>query len=219
MPNKAKQATRPARITDRSKRPRVHRAKILDQKREFDRLIAFVKKGPAPLRDEVAVRLSFQAGLRAREIALLEWDRHLLTANGRLAPAITITEDIGKKCVARVIPIEDRQLRAALQKLHDAYPDAKFVFYPLGPNARGEHLEPNSVVQWFKRLYRETGMTGCSSHSGRRTFITRLSRRVNLDQCSLRDLQQVAGHADLNTTADYMEPSENTGRMVANVWA
>jgi hypothetical protein len=35
-------------------------------------------------------------------------------------------------------------------------------------------LRPTSVVNWFAELFRELGFKGCSSHSGRRTFITEL---------------------------------------------
>ena len=36
---------------------------------------------------------------------------------------------------------------------------------------RGSHLEANSVVNWFVALFKELGYEGCSSHSGRRSFI------------------------------------------------
>ncbi len=72
---------------------------------------------------------------------------------------------------------------------------------------RGEHLGPNSVAHWFKRLYSSLGFDGCSSHSGRRTVITRAARKVSEAGGSLRDVQQLAGHASLQTTQRYVEGS------------
>jgi hypothetical protein len=34
-------------------------------------------------------------------------------------------------------------------------------------------MTPLSIVVWFNRAFRNIGLNGCSSHSGRRTFITR----------------------------------------------
>ena len=41
---------------------------------------------------------------------------------------------------------------------------------------------------------------GCSSHSGRRTFITRTARRVSQVGGSLRDVQELAGPTSLAMT-------------------
>jgi integrase/recombinase XerD len=48
-------------------------------------------------------------------------------------------------------------------------------------------------------------MEGCSSHSGRRTFITRAAKEVSVVGGSLRDVQQLAGHASLAMTQAYIE--------------
>ena len=48
-------------------------------------------------------------------------------------------------------------------------------------------------------------MDGCSSHSGRRTFITRAARRVSQVGGSLRDVQERTGHTSLAMTQRYIE--------------
>ncbi len=50
---------------------------------------------------------------------------------------------------------------------------------------------------WFARAYRTIGLAGCSSHSGRRTFITRAARLVHKAGGSLRDVQLLAGHRSI----------------------
>ncbi len=69
-----------------------------------------------------------------------------------------------------------------------------------------------SIAHWFKRLYASLGFDGCSSHSGRRTFITRAARKVSAAGGSLRDVQQLAGHASLQTTQRYVEGSTDAKR-------
>ena len=61
-------------------------------------------------------------------------------------------------------------------------------------------LSPATVRLWFHRLYTSLKMDGCSSHSGRRTFITRAARKVSQVGGSLRDVQELAGHTSLAMT-------------------
>jgi integrase len=66
---------------------------------------------------------------------------------------------------------------------------------------------------------RELGLKGASSHSGRRTYITRLAKRVVEAGGSLRDVQQLAGHSSLSTTQRYIEGSSEAKRRVTElVW-
>ena len=65
---------------------------------------------------------------------------------------------------------------------------------------------------WFHRLYTALQMDGCSSHSGRRTFITRAARRVSQVGGSLRDVQELAGHTSLAMTQRYIEGDTDAKR-------
>ena len=66
-------------------------------------------------------------------------------------------------------------------------------------------MQPNSIVNWFVSLFAELGITGCSSHSGRRSFITVAARNVHKAGCSLRDVQLLAGHRSIETTQRYID--------------
>ena len=81
-----------------------------------------------------------------------------------------------------------------------ATPDRPILF-----SERGGGLSPATVRLWFHRLYTSLKMDGCSSHSGRRTFITRAARRVSQVGGSLRDVQELAGHTSLAMTQRYIE--------------
>jgi integrase/recombinase XerD len=61
------------------------------------------------------------------------------------------------------------------------------------------------------------GLTSCSSHSGRRTFITRAAKKVVEAGGSLRDVQQLAGHSSLSMTQRYIEGDSDAKRRLVNL--
>jgi integrase/recombinase XerC len=69
-------------------------------------------------------------------------------------------------------------------------------------------LSAGSVTVWFHRLYARLGLRGAS----RRTFVTRLAKTIVAKGGSLRDVQQLAGHASLATTQRYIEGSSDAKR-------
>jgi integrase/recombinase XerD len=73
-------------------------------------------------------------------------------------------------------------------------------------------MSAKSVVNWFGRYYRSVGLEGCSSHSGRRTFVTRAARLITKAGGSLRDVQELVGHRSLKTTEAYIEGDNDAQR-------
>jgi integrase/recombinase XerD len=82
---------------------------------------------------------------------------------------------------------------------------------------RGGGLTANTVTVWFHTLYHTLGLTSCSSHSGRRTFITRAAKKVAEAGGSLRDVQQLAGHSSLSMTQRYIEGDSDAKRKLVNL--
>lgn len=72
----------------------------------------------------------------------------------------------------------------------------------------------NALTQWFLTLYRNAGLHGASSHSRRRTFGTMTARKFSGSGRSLVEVQRLLGHAWLDTTAAYVESSENLADLV-----
>ena len=73
-------------------------------------------------------------------------------------------------------------------------------------------MRAGSIVNWFRQLYPHLDLTGCSSHSGRRTFITNAARLVFKAGGSLRDVQQLAGHRSIEQTQAYIDASARAKR-------
>ena len=57
------------------------------------------------------------------------------------------------------------------------------------------------IVQLFARICKQAAISGASSHSGRRSFITALAGK----QVNRRVIQVLARHSNLNTTMRYMD--------------
>ena len=70
---------------------------------------------------------------------------------------------------------------------------------------RDNKTSPQAIVNFFYCLYKEIGFEGCSSHSGRRTFITTAAKNISLVGGTLNDIRMLAGHSTLATTQRYIE--------------
>ena len=158
------------------------------------------------LRNRVIVLLSTKAGLRAGEIANLTWDM-VVDPTGQISGIIELRDHAAKKGSGRRIPLHG-DLRAALVDLHWAAPHSEYVV----TSERGGAMTPPSIVVWFNRAFKRIGLKGCSSHSGRRTFVTRAARVVHKAGGSLRDVQLLAGHRSIQTTQRYIDGDSDAQR-------
>ena len=169
-------------------------------------MLGAVRQGSQPERDRVIILLSVKAGLRACEIAGLEWSM-VLDPRGRVGRVLTIEDRIAKKGSGRCLPIHEDLRRALIELRRCSRPSG-----PVIQSARGGPLRPNSIVNWFVALFRELGFEGCSSHSGRRSFITAAARHLPKTDGSLRDVQLMAGHRSIETTQRYIDGNTRSQR-------
>jgi integrase len=188
----------------------IRKAKTLTSE-QFDELISSLSYSKHSARDKVMFMLSFKCGLRACEIARLRW-RDVTDARGAILPVgkpIELGHHItkGKKPDTQVyMHAKLREALEALKRFRDPMVDDHLMY----ATQRGVRaMSPNNVTVYLHRLYKRAGLFGCSSHSGRRTFITTLARTCNNHKASIKDVQTLARHANIRTTEKYIDLSEN----------
>jgi integrase len=185
-------------------------AKILSDA-NIDDLLLFAETTRQPVRNKVMVLLSGKAGLRAGEIAHLTWEM-VTDPTGAVGTTIELPDHAAKKGSGRKVPLHG-DLRRALTEL-------RAIAQGIGPvivSERGGPMTPLSIVTWFANAYRLVGLDGCSSHSGRRTFITRAARLAHHAGGSLRDVQLLAGHRSIQTTQRYIDGDTDAQRKLVSM--
>jgi integrase len=175
------------------------------------RMLSYAGRTSTPQRDKVIVLLSIKAGLRACEIAQLTWPM-VLDDRGRVSDRIELRDVAAKKGSGRRIPLH-QDLRDALRTLRSVADTAG----PVVCSARGGAMRPNSIVNWFVAMCATLDLKGCSSHSGRRTFITRAARLAHKAGGSLRDVQMLAGHRSIETTQRYIDGDSDAQRKLVSL--
>jgi integrase len=179
----------------------IKRAKILDDE-QFQKLVKFVEENELnPDKAKLIVYLSFKGGLRAKEIASLKW-YNVTDAEGNISDTLELMSDITKGGKERVVPINS-ELKILLQNYRSKHLNSQQVIKFQNRTKSPEH----ALVMWLGRLFRKAGLKGCTSHSGRRTFITKMSRKVGEFNCSMEDVRIIAGHSSLAVTQRYIESS------------
>ena len=170
-------------------------------------LLVFASCTRHPLRNRVIVLLAAKAGLRAGEIANLTWDM-VLDPTGDVRVGDRAARCCGQERQRPIDPSAPRS-SAGPRRVSQSL-DRHRTFHPI--RARRCTMTPLSIVVWFNRAFRNIGLHGCSSHSGRRTFITRAARLVHKAGGSLRDVQLLAGHRSIQTTQRYIDGDSDVQR-------
>ena len=168
---------------------------------QVDAVLGYLAKTRWPTRNRLIFLLSVKAGLRAKEIASLSW-RMVTDAGGQICQSIRLENRASKGQSGRVVPMNE-EVRTALVEYSKTVIVSDSAI--LIESERSKGMSPQAVVNLFWRWYRHVGFDGCSSHSGRRTFITNAARKISTVGGSLRDVQMLAGHSNLRTTQGYIE--------------
>lgn len=177
----------------------------------LDQMLEHVSSYRFAERARVLILLSAKAGLRAGEIAGLTWEM-VLDARGRVSDTIAIEDRIAKMQSGRRVPMHP-QLKGALVRLQRRSRSTGAII----KSRKGGHMRANSIVCWFGSLYRTLGLRGCSSHSGRRTFVTNAAKKTHEAGGSLRDVQLLAGHRSIATTEKYIEGDSHAQRRLVQL--
>jgi integrase/recombinase XerD len=177
-------------------------------------VLGYLDRTRYPIRNRVIFLLSFKAGLRAKEIANITWAM-VLSADGSVSDEIRLENGASKGRSGGVIPMS-KHLKSSLAELLSSSQPV-FSGNRVIQTSRSGPTSPQVIVNMFYGWYKAVGLIGCSSHSGRRTFITQAARNIGRFGGSLRDVQALARHQSLAMTQRYIDIDAEAMRKVVNL--
>lgn len=193
--------------------PREGKARVLSET-EFKRVLKVAGTDRHAARNVALLLVSFGLGLRVKEIGALSV-ADVLDGEGQLRTEVNLQRRMTKGYKQRHAYLSNPRVRQALQNyLEERRQDPRRVFAPgsaLFLSNKGSRFTPNSLQQVFTQLYKQAGIEGASSHSGRRTFATRLIEKG----VDIKAVSRLMGHATVAMTAEYVEDNPERLRVIA----
>ena len=173
--------------------------------RQLKQVLAHCATRQHAARDRAIVLTSFWAGLRAKEIAALTV-ADVTDADGQIKAEFVLAPAQTKGHKARRV-----FLNLKLQRELEIYLKSRKTrgsCQALFPTQKAQAFSANSLCQLFLKIYTESGITGASSHSGRRSLLTALAAKG----VSVRVLQEIAGHSSIAITQRYIDVNDHQMR-------
>ena len=173
--------------------------------RDTKRMLQYVATTSYGRRNRCMLMLSWLAGMRCCEIAaLLVGD--VLTVDGEVRTEIRLSASQTKGREGRTVLLNTQlrgEVEAYVKSLH-----ALDMGKPLIHSKTGKRFSANGLCQLFLKLYDDAGLDRMTSHSGRRTFCTKLCEAGT----SIHIVAALAGHRHIATTAVYLTANPNIMR-------
>jgi integrase/recombinase XerD len=177
-------------------------AQVLGEK-EIKRVLRFINGGNHAKRNTAIVILSNYLGLRSKELAALKisdvLECDLIKKVLRLVAAYT------KGAKHRDVSLENKAVIKALQEyiaVRRSEDGMAFSFEaPLFRSQKKTAFSPNAMVRVLGDIYKAAGFNDASSHTGRRSLITKLA----YSGIDLNSIRQIAGHSSISTTQRYID--------------
>ncbi|MDA9855063.1 site-specific integrase [Paracoccaceae bacterium] len=161
-------------------------------------------------RDTTMLLFTHLCGLRIGEVAALRFD-DILDANGAVRDEMTLDAARTKSKRARKIflPKQMQGQLSAYTSSATKRPQHGHLF----STQKSSRFSANTATQHLQRLYARGGISGATSHSGRRTWLTALSQRG----VSVFVLAEMAGHRSIQTTQRYVTVNDEMKRNAAEL--
>lgn len=169
------------------------------------RVLQHVAKTAYAKRNRCMMMLSWLAGMRCCEIAALRLG-DVLTADGEVRTEIRLSASQTKGREGRTVLLNTQlrsEVEAYVKSLH-----AIDIAASLIRSKTGKRFSANGLCQLFLKLYDDAGLDRMTSHSGRRTFCTKLCEAGT----SIHIVAALAGHRHIATTAVYLTANPNIMR-------
>ena len=178
---------------------------------EMKRLLAVIANGRHAGRNRLALALSFYAGLRVGEIASLK-ATDVFDDAGNVRDAIRLNAENTKGNEARAVFVSGRLKKEIGLYVAEAGCTANRE-RPLLLTQKRTAFSANTLCQLFGQLYKQAGIDGASSHSGRRSFISKLAH----NGVSPKVIMTLAGHKHMTTTQRYIDVNDEMLRTAVNL--
>jgi integrase/recombinase XerD len=174
---------------------------------ELEKVLAYTATQPYAQRNRSMLMMTVAAGLRVSEVSGLTLG-DVLDSTGHVRSEIYLAAHRVKHAHARTIYLNSRLQQELTEYI--ATRSNKDPALPLFPTHRGPRcsFSPNTLAQHFYWLYRRAGVSGASSHSGRKTFLTSLASQG----VSVFVLASLAGHKSISTTQRYITVNDDVKR-------
>ena len=183
-------------------------ARVLTE-RELRKVLTFCNTQPHATRNRTMLLCTHMAGMRVGEVAALTVS-DVLAMDGTVKEEIALSAQQTKGNKARTVLVPRKlrdELTCYLQQRYGisnllavTQTDTQRALFPTQKNPK-RGFTANTLCQLFHKIYKDSQMYGATSHSGRRTFITKLADKG----VGVRVLMALAGHKSIATTQRYIE--------------
>lgn len=170
--------------------------------REFVQLLTRLEQGRNAQRNMLLVQMAHWAGFRVGELAELRVS-DVQDTSGGIKEQVILQPHQTKGNRQRVVFIPAK-LRDAIARYLMVHGKQQYLF---ASQKRGK-FNANTLQATMTKLYADAGFDGCRSHTGRRSFITKLAAQG----VGARVLQELAGHRNLATTQRYIDVNDSQKR-------
>jgi len=176
---------------------------------ELRRVLDYTATRKHSTRNRALLMTTHLSGMRVGEVAALTVS-DVLAMDGTVKEEIALSAQQTKGNKARTVLVPRKlrdELTCYLQQRYGianllavTQTDTQRALFPTQKNPK-RGFTANTLCQLFHKIYKDSQMYGATSHSGRRTFITKLADKG----VGVRVLMALAGHKSIATTQRYIE--------------
>ena len=186
------------------KEKKMAHAKTLTDK-DLRKVLSYIALRKHATRNRTMLLVTHWSGMRVGELsALLISD--VRSADGTIKDEVRLLPEQTKGKYARSVFLPEK-LRKELATYLSSI-DCSDSSKPLFSTQKRDCFSANTLCQHFHWLYKQAGIDGASSHSGRRTFITSLANKG----VGVRVLMALSGHRNISTTQAYIDINDEMQR-------
>jgi integrase/recombinase XerD len=183
-------------------------AKVLSDK-DIRKVLLYIASRKHAARNRALFTVLNATGMRVGELAALRLC-DVLQPTGEIVDEIRLSADQTKGSRGRTVVLSQKAQEEIKNYLQTRFKLKDLLAVTLTDTSRAlftTQKNPNrgfsasTLTQHFHYIYKGAGITGASSHSSRRTFLTVLAEKG----ISVRVLMELAGHRQLSTVQRYID--------------